>query len=330
MKLRLSLAASSNPRTWAIHNGTVQPDGIDLIPSVIHPSEMFWRQLRFADFDVSEMSYSSLLMITAQGDDRWIGLPIFTTRRFFHSWILVRKDSGIEKPEDLKGKRVGVPEFQQTSVLWSRGILEHEFGVKQSEMEFWMERVPDHSHAGATGLTPGEGVVIKQIPAETNIGEMMLDGRLDATLHYIVNPNLVDRSTADLWNHPDIKYLFPDPNSEGKRYFEKTGIYPVNHGMVIRRSLAEEHPWVALNIYKAFERANAIAEAQRMEHVQYHYDAGLVSKDSFEGLKKPVVHYGIRANRKALETCAAYSYEQGLTSRLISLEECFAASTMEQ
>lgn len=330
MKLRLSLAASSNPRTWPIHDGSVQPDGIELVPSIVHPSEMFWRQLRFADFDISEMSYSSLLMITAQGDDRWVGLPIFTTRRFFHTGILVRRDSGIEKPEDLKGKRVGVPEFQQTSVLWSRGILEHEFGVKQTEMEFWMERVPDHSHAGATGLKPAEGVTIKQIPAETNIGEMMLDGRLDATLHYIVNPNLVDRSTADLWRHPDIRTLFPDPTAEGIRYYRKTGIYPVNHGMVIRRSIAEEHPWAALNIYKAFEKAHAVIEAQRMEHVQYHLDAGLISPDSFEGLKVPVVKYGIRANRTGLETCARYSHEQGLTPRLVALEECFAASTMEQ
>jgi 4,5-dihydroxyphthalate decarboxylase len=223
-----------------------------------------------------------------------------------------------------------VPEFQQTSVLWSRGILEHEFGVSQTEMEFWMERVPEHSHAGATGLTPAEGVTIRQIPLETNIGEMMLDGRLDAALHYIVNPNLVDRSRADLWTHPEIGTLFPDPAAEGIRYFRKTGIYPVNHGMVIRREIAEAHPWVALNLYKAFERAHAIAEAQRVEHVQYHLDAGLITPECFAGLKRPVVEYGIRANRKALETCAQYSYEQGLTKRLVRLEECFAASTLEQ
>ena len=330
MKLRLSLAASSNPRTWPIHDGTVQPDGIELIPSVVHPSEMFWRQLRFADFDVSEMSYSSLLMITAAGDDRWVGLPIFTTRRFFHTGILVRRDAGIERPEDLAGKRVGVPEFQQTAVLWTRGVLEHEFGVRQTEMEFWMERMPDHSHAGATGLTPAEGVVIRQIPRETNIGEMMLAGTLDAALHYIVNPNLIDRSTADLWNHPDIAPLFPDAVAEGVRYFEKSGIYPINHGMVVRREIAGRHPWVALNLYKAFERANALAEAQRMAHVQYHLDAGLITPACYEGLKKQVVEYGIRANRRTLETCAQYSHEQGLTPRLVALDECFAASAMEQ
>jgi 4,5-dihydroxyphthalate decarboxylase len=113
--LQLSVGMASNPRTWPIFDGTIKPDGVDLIPSAVHPSELFWRQLKFGDFDISEMSFSSLIMALANGDDRWVGLPVFTTRRFFHTGILVRKDAGIEKPEDLKGKRVGVPEYQQTA-----------------------------------------------------------------------------------------------------------------------------------------------------------------------------------------------------------------------
>src|SRR5215475_10222624 len=128
MKLQLSLAIASNPRTWPILDGTVKPDGIELVPTILHPSEMFWRQLRFADFDASEMSVSSLMMARAGGDERWVGVPIFTTRKFFHTEILVRRDSGIEKAADLKGRRVGVPEYQQTAALWTRGVLEHEFG----------------------------------------------------------------------------------------------------------------------------------------------------------------------------------------------------------
>ena len=130
MKLQLSLAITSNPRTWPILDGTVQPDGIELVPTILHPSEMFWRQLRFADFDLSEMSVSSLMMARAGGDERWLGLPVFTTRKFFHTEIMVRRDSGIDKPADLKGRRVGVPEYQQTAALWTRGVLQHEFGVR--------------------------------------------------------------------------------------------------------------------------------------------------------------------------------------------------------
>src|SRR5713101_8031286 len=120
MNIPISIAMASNPRTWPIFDGRIEPDGITLIPSAVHPSELFWRQLRFADFDVSEMSFSSLIMARSRGDDRWVGLPIFTTRKFFHAEILVRKDSGIDRPGDLKGRRVGVPEYQQTAALWTR------------------------------------------------------------------------------------------------------------------------------------------------------------------------------------------------------------------
>jgi 4,5-dihydroxyphthalate decarboxylase len=157
---------------------------------------MFWRQLKFADFDVSELSFSSLSMAKARGDDRYVGLPIFTTRHFFQNWILVRKGARIDSPEDMKGKRVGVPEYQQTAAVWSRGILQHDFGVKPSDMVFFMERAPAQSHGGSTGFQPPPGVTIHGIPQEKNIGSMMLSGELDATLLYFVDKNLIDRSRA--------------------------------------------------------------------------------------------------------------------------------------
>lgn len=330
MKITLSLAISSNPRTWPILDGTVKPDGIDLVPTVLDPSEMFWRQLRYAEFDLSEMSISSLLIAVSKGDDRWTGVPVFTTRRFFHAGILVRKDSGIESPADLKGKRVGVPEYQQTGALWARGVLQHEFGVEPKDMEFWMERTPDISHGGATGFKAPPGVTVNQIPKEKNIGSMMVSGELDATLMYLMKKNLVDRARIDLWNHPGIRPLFPDPLAEGARYYRKTGIYPINHGMVVRRRIAEEHPWVALNVLKAFEEANEVANARRMEHVEYYIGAGLLPAEAEEALKRPLLRHGMRANRKTLESAAQYSVEQGLTTRTVKIEEVFAASTLER
>jgi 4,5-dihydroxyphthalate decarboxylase len=329
MKLQLSLAIASNPRSWPILDGTVKPDGIELIPTILHPSELFWRQLRFADFDVSEMSFSSLMMARGGGDERWVGLPIFTTRKFFHAQILVRRDAGIDKPADLRGRRVGVPEYQQTAALWARGILQHEFGVSPTVMEFWMERVPSHSHAGGVGFKAPPGVTIHQIPADKDIGGMMLSGELDAVLHYLTSRNLVDRS-GPIDNHPAIKPLFPDPAAEGVRYSARPASSPVNHGMVIRRAIAEQHPWVVLNLLKAFDAANEIANEQRMEHIEYHRAAGLISQDAVKALAEPVLRHGIKANRKILETAAAYSLEQGLTPRLMKLDEVFAASTMDQ
>src|SRR6202521_6196478 len=143
-RLELSIALSDNERTRPLLEGRVVPQGIRLVPTMVHPSEMFWRQLRFAEFDVSEMSMSSLLISTARGASPgptpWVALPVFTTREFFHTRILVRADAGIAAPADLRGKRVGVPEYQQTAAIWGRGVLENEFGVRPRDMEFFMER----------------------------------------------------------------------------------------------------------------------------------------------------------------------------------------------
>src|SRR5438067_1682069 len=251
VKLQLSIGMAANPRTWPTFDGRVQPDGIELVPSEVFPSELFWRQLKFGDFDIAEMSMSTLMMTVAAGDERWVGIPVFTTRKMFHTEIIVRRDARIEKPADLKGKRVGVPEYQQTAALWTRGALEHEWGVRARDMEWWMERVPTHSHRGAVDFEPPSGVVIKQVPAEKSLGSMMLSGEIDATVHYIRRTNLVDRSTTDLAGHPEIKTLFADPLAEGVRYYKKTGLMPINHGVVIKRELAERHPWVVLNVLTA-------------------------------------------------------------------------------
>jgi 4,5-dihydroxyphthalate decarboxylase len=337
MRVQLSLAITSNPRTWPILDGTIKPDGIDLVPTVMYPSEMFWRQLKFQDFDVSEMSLSSLMLATAQGNDHWVGIPIFTTRRFFHTDIFVRKDAGIHSPADLKGKRAGVPEFQQTAALWTRAVLQHEFGVHQSEMEHWMERLPSHSHGGATAggvsaTNPPPGTTIRQIPLEKSIGSMMVSGEIEAVYHYYDHrrePKTLERSTVDLNNHPDIKTLFPDRVAEGVRFYRKTGMYPINHGMAVRREIVERNPWIPLNLMKAFNQANEIANRQRSEHAQYHLGAGLISQDASKALRETVLRHGIEANRKTLKATALYSHEQGLTPRVMKLEEIFASSTLD-
>ncbi|MBX9758740.1 MAG: ABC transporter substrate-binding protein [Beijerinckiaceae bacterium] len=329
MKLPLSIAFAENPRTRPVLDGRVTAEGIDLNPSVVGPSELFWRQLRYADFDVAEMSFSSLIIAMSKGDDRFLALPIFTTRRFFHAHILVRRDSGIEKPEDLKGKRVGVTEYQQTGALWTRGALEHEWGVRSQDMEFFMERTPELSHGGATGFKPPAGVTVHQIPSEKSVASMMLSGELHACIHYRGHASIVNRSNVNLLAHPDIRTLFPDVRAEGIRYMNKTGIWPINHGMVIRREIVEKNPWAVINLVKAFDRANSIADAERMEHVEYYIDTGVLPAEARDTLKRGIVKHGIIANRTTLETAAQHSVEQGLTPRLMKLEEIFAQESME-
>jgi 4,5-dihydroxyphthalate decarboxylase len=204
-------------------------------------------------------------------------------------------------------------------------VLEHEFGVSPKDMEFWMERTPEKSHGGATGFKPPPGVTVHQVPGDRSLGDMMLAGELDATIHYLVHRNLVDRSRTDLHSHPDFKTLFPDPVAEGVRFYRKTGLFPINHQAVIKREIYEKNPWVAQNLLKAFIQANEIANAQRREHVEYHFATGLLSGDA----KTPLLHHGVKANRKVMETIAQYSLEQGLTSRLIELDELYAPSVLE-
>ena len=325
--INMSIALSDNERTRPILQGRHQPQGINLVPTMVHPSEMFWRQLKFAEFDVSEMSLSSLCIAKARGDDRFVGLPIYTARMFFHTRIYVRKDRGIEKPEDLRGKKIGVPEYQQTSALWSRGILQHEWGVQARDIEWFMERTPEISHGGTTGFKPPEGVKINQIPLSSNIGQMLLDGELDGTLLYLDKPNLVDRSTADISGV--CKLLFPDRTAESARYYKKTGIYPINHAMVIKRDVHEKYPWAAVNICQAVLAAKADVDREAQKTVEDYTACGLIDPKANRMFSADPKAYGVRASRKVIETIAQFVHEQGLTDRQVKVEELFAPATME-
>jgi 4,5-dihydroxyphthalate decarboxylase len=328
-QLPISLGFGSNVRTRPVLDGLIEPEGIELRCTAVHGSELFWRQLRFAEFDVSEMSLSSLLMLTATGKSPWWALPIFTSRQFFHTGILVRTDRGIDKPEDLKGKRVGVPEYQQTAALWARGALKHEFGVDPMDCEWWMERVGERSHGGAVGFTPPPGLNFNMIPADKSIGSMLLSGELDATLLYLTDSNLVDRSRVDLSGNPLIRPLFPDREAEGARFYKKTGLFPINHGVVVRRSILEENPWVAQSLFNAFNKAKNAAHDRLLSLTTVYSDLGFLPAEDAGNLKIDPYPYGIKANRVVLETVTRWSNEQGLTPRVMPLEEVFAPSIMD-
>jgi len=327
-RLELSIALSDNENTRPLLDGEVKAEGITLFPTAVHPSEMFWRQLKFADFDVSEMSMSSLIIATARGQTPWVALPVFTSREFFHTRTLVTTASGITKPSELRGKRIGVPEYQQTAALWARGALQHEFGVTPNEITWFMERPAEKSHGGEA-FAPPPGVTVNRIPPTTNMGEMLIKGELDGTLRYISNNNLVDRSRLDLSSDPRVKPLFPDRAAEGRRYYAKTGIYPINHAVVVRRALLERHPWVALNLYTAFAKARAEVVRRGNLLLKPYRELGLIGGETQKALTTDPMAYGIKASRTVLETISEYNFEQGLTPRKVALEELFAPQTLD-
>jgi 4,5-dihydroxyphthalate decarboxylase len=325
--LIFSIALSVNELTRPILDGRHQPQGARLAPTAVFPSEMFWRQLKFAEFDVCEMSLSSLFIAASKGDRRFVALPIFTSRTFFHTRTWVRDDCGIDAPADLKGKRIGVPEYQQTSAVWARGIFQHEFGVRPRDVNWFMERVPDKSHGGATGFAPPDGVRIDQIPLSSNIGEMLMKGELDGTLHYLTDKNLIDRSRAEI--SAVCRPLFRDPVAESTRYFRKNGIYPINHTVIVKRELLDAHPWAALNIYHAFVAAKREVEASTRDSLKDYISCGLIEPAAARLEDADPKAYGFRAARSVLETLAQYLQEQGLTDRRVAVEDLFAPSTLD-
>ena len=327
--LNLSAAFSPNSRTLPLLDGRVTPEGIRLYGTAVHPSEMFWRQLKFAEFDISEMSFASLTIATSHGQTDWVAIPVFTTREFFHTRALVRVDRGIERPQDLAGKRVGVPEYQQTAAVWSRCVLSDEFGVDPRTIEWFMERNPEQSHGGSTCFTPPPGVRLNYISRDSSIGEMLADGTLDATLLYLNNKNLVDRSRSDLSVNAAVRPLFPNQLAEGRRYYAKTGVFPINHTVVIRRSLLEQHPWIALNLYKAFVTVKDELAAARAEDLEPWAVTGLLGDDATAALRNAPLGYGIRAARPVLETITRFLHEQGLTPGRVAIEDIFAKSTLD-
>lgn len=332
-KLRLSMALADNSRTAPLVSGAVGIEGVDLDISTIHPSELFWRQLKFGEFDISEMSLATLLVLNSAAKETgekldWVAIPVFTSRKFFHTGGLARVDSGIDGPADLAGKNVGVPEYQQTAAVWTRGVFADDFGVKPSDINWFMERVPEVSHAGSTGFTPPEGVTLNRIDLSESIGSKMLDGTLDATIMYLNSPNLVDRSRSNLSNNPEIKTLFPDVAAEQARYYAKWGMFPVNHCVVVRRSLAEAYPWLVLNTYQALVTARDVSRKELVTHLSDYIAAGVVTGDSKKGLAKDLYAYGVADNRRELDTVCRYAHEQGLTSSLITVEDLFDERTL--
>jgi 4,5-dihydroxyphthalate decarboxylase len=339
-RLSLSVCLSRNPMTEPILTGQVSPEGINWIPSSVHPSEMFWRQLRYADFDVSEMSLSSLSLAVSRGMHDWIAIPVFTTRRFFHTGIIVRSGAGIEHAGDLAGKRVGVPEYQQTAAVWARGALAHEFGVSPDQMRWFMERRPERSHGGATGFVPPPGVTLDYIDPGSSIGAMLERGELDAALVYLSGRNLVDRTPRGAAELGGVRPLFADPVAEGQRYYARTGILPVNHVVVIRAGLLEQHPWVALNVFSAFVAAKraVFGSLAALEGeigtggglIEPWLQIGAIERSALTRLTEvDPLPYGLAAQGAVLDTLADYLVEQHLVSRRLNVPELFAVSTRQ-
>ncbi|MBD85064.1 MAG: hypothetical protein CL743_00890 [Chloroflexi bacterium] len=334
-RLKLSFVSARNERINQLLDGHIKPEGVDLIWTNSDPSETFWRQLKFHEFEVFEMSFSSLLIAKSQGNDM-VGIPVFPSRRFMHALLSVNVDSGVDSAKDLYGKRIGVGEYQQTASLWTRGVLQHDFGVDQFSVEWWMERSEELSHGGATGFKPMDGINFNRIPTDKSLATMLVRGEIDAaSIGRVFTPekNVIDRSTT-IRPSPEeltkIKPLFPDFISEGKRFFETHGYIPANHCYAIRGDIYRQHPWLAFNLYAAFVAAK---EAWYKE-LPSKIPTDLVFGPQYMNQTRSIFGqdpytYGVRDNEKMINTMIDFSHEQGFIPRKPGIDELFAEQLLD-
>jgi 4,5-dihydroxyphthalate decarboxylase len=334
-RVALSFISARNDRVNALMDGIIQPEGVELIPTVSDPSETFWRQLTFQEFQISEMSLSSYLIARSRGMDM-IAIPVFPARRFMHAELSVHADAGVREPGDLVDKRIGVGEYQQTAALWTRGVLEHDFGVSQYRVHWYMERTEELSHGGATGFKPPDGISFQRVPPDKSLASMLVNNEIDAApVQRAFRPesNIIDRSThirAQGGDWSKVRRLFPDHIAEGIRFYRDHGYIPANHTYVIRGDVYREYPWLAFNLYAAFVKAKEYAQERLADSVP----SGLVFGREYLAQTRAIFGddpfpYGLKANRPMLETIVGYSHEQGLTPEKLKLEDLFAPSTLE-
>ncbi|HUY07805.1 MAG TPA: hypothetical protein VMU99_11170 [Acidimicrobiales bacterium] len=315
--VELSLAMDLNLRTAALLSGAITADGIDLKNNTeMWGPRLFRHQMQTREFDICDMSLTTVFMMIDRGDTSFVPVPVFTMRHFFHTTALISERSGVESPADLRGKRIGIPGYQSAASLWCRGAFEHEFGVTPVEVEWFTQQSADES-AGEIAFVPPKGLRITTISPTQAIAQLLLDGEIDAYFNVLrPTPELLAEGSG-------VRRLFPDPRAEGIRYFLKTGLYPTNHCIVVKREVVDQYPWVPFNIFKAFvassERALVPAEA-----IDPYIETGLLEPGTRDALAQNLYGHGIDSDALVIETFGQYCHEQGYTSRALAPNEVFS------
>ena len=323
--IQITIACGDYDRVAAIKDGRVKVEGCNVTFLPMEPEEVFFRAFRYAEFDVCELSFSSYMRVTSLGESPFIGIPAFVSRVFRHSGIYIRTDRGIETPEDLKGKLVGVPEYQMTAPVWMRGMLEDEYGVHPKDIHW---RSGGQEEAGRDERTPLEltnGVDLQPIPDDRTLVQMFEAGELDALMTARA-PSSFDNGM------PKIARLFPNYREVEKAYYQKTNLFPIMHLVGIRNDLAERYPWLAGSLYKAFLEAKSIALEEVGQIAALNVTLPWAEAEALESralMGNDYWRYGISECAHEIDTAARYSFDQGLSVRRLTAEDLFAESTFE-
>lgn len=322
-KLNLSVAIGNYDRCRPLIDGAVQIDGVNPIFMTLSPEEIFFRAFRGEEFDICELSLSSSTVKTADGKLPYVGVPVFLSRAFRHTAVHVRTDR-INKPEDLRGCRIGLPEYQLTANVWVRSFLQDDHGVAPEDVTWVRGGI---SHAGRPEkirLDLPPNVKLEDAPEGETISSLLAKGEIDA----YVAPRAPDLPPGT----PNVGWLYPDPVAAAQDYFRRTRIFPIMHILGVRRELAEQHPWLPGAVYKAFNQSKTVA----LEHLSETSATKITLPFAEERLKEArdlmgedFWSYGIDGNRHVLEKFFDHHHRQGLSSRLVTPEDLFHPGTFE-
>jgi 4,5-dihydroxyphthalate decarboxylase len=317
-RLKLTLACTDSDHTRDFTRGDVEAEGIDITYLPLGIEEMFFRFTKYREWDVSEMSFAKYLALRSQGDESLIALPVFLSRVFRHSSIFIRRGGRIRKPEDLRGGRIGIPEWAQTAAIYSRGLLAHEYGVGLTDVH-WVAGgvgVPGREEKVAVQLPPG--VKLERV-VDRSLDDLLAAGEIDALMTAHAPPSF---ERGD----PNTVRLFEDYRAVESAYFRKTGIFPIMHLVAIRGPIVAEHPWVARSLYKAFEEAKRRSYL-RLENTSVACFPVPWTTDVVAALKRDFGEdwwpYGTEPNHTTLDAFLRFAQEQGVTQRLMTADELF-------
>jgi 4,5-dihydroxyphthalate decarboxylase len=319
-RLRLTLAISEYDHVRDLLSGAVPVNGIDLIPLLYETEEIFYRFSRHREWDISEMSMGKYVSLIASGDRSLTAIPVFPSRFFRQSACYVRLDGPVQRPEDLRGRRIGVPEWTQTAGIYARAWLTHQVGLPLQDIAWVRGGINEPGREESFSLNLPSGVNL-QVETEQSLNEMLLNGDLDAII--TAHPPRAYKSPG-----AGIGHLVRDIRQVEQDYFRDTGIFPIMHVMAIKRAVFEEHPWVAMNLLDAFEAAKQRSMdrmstlAASRTPIPWAYEAVREARELFGEDWLP---YGIEANRTTLEAFLKFCYEQGTAEVLVSVDDLFPA-----
>jgi 4,5-dihydroxyphthalate decarboxylase len=322
-KLDLTFACVPTDRTRPILDGTIELPGVRIKALPGEPEEIFRRALRDEEFDITEMSMSSHITVTARGGAHYVAIPVFLSRAFRHSAVFIRKDRGIRTPADLAGKRIGIPEYQQTAILWMRGVLRDEHGVGVRDVEWFTGGVNEPLPGERIALSLPPGIRVTPIGPHRTLDELLRNGEVDAVISTRV-PACHDEPGSM------VVRLFPDYRKVESEYFKRTGFFPIMHTLAVRRRLADENPQLPAALFRAFTAARdrAIGEIGMVNafRVALPWPAAVL-EETKAMLGVDYWPYGFRRCYDEVATMTRYAFEDGLTPRQVAPEELFHPST---